>query len=60
MLTYYPPRQAPSNPRRKAGKGRSFRALCAANGYSFALTQAALETAARRAAKGLPIVWPTA
>lgn len=57
MLQYYPVRQATANPRR-AGKGRSFRALCEAKGYSAKLTQAALETANRRALAGEPIAWP--
>jgi hypothetical protein len=59
-MTYYPPRQAPATPNRKAGKCRSLRAACVASGYSIALTLAVLATANRRAMAGKPIVWPAA
>jgi hypothetical protein len=57
-MQYFPQRQAPAKPSRKAGKGRSFRAMCEARGYSAKLTQALLETANRRAMSGAAIVWP--
>lgn len=60
MLSYYPPRQRPAKPNRRAGKGRSFRQLCETRGYSAKLTAALLATANRRAVAGLPIVWPNA
>lgn len=60
MLSHYPPRQAPAKPNRRAGKCRSFRALCQANHYSAALTTALLNTAAMRYAQGLPVAWPRA
>lgn len=58
MLQHYPNRQAPANPNRRAGMCRSFRAACIASGYSMALTQALLETAARRYANGQVVHWP--
>lgn len=58
MLQHFPPRQAPANPNRRAGKVRSFRALCEARRYSQPLTQALLETAVRRYANGQPVAWP--